>query len=295
MSEVPYDPAYFDGIDNDARTSASGVVPLVLEFVEPASVVDVGCGLGAWLATFAEHGVTDVAGVDGPWVPRGLLAISTDHFTEADLEIGFPDLNRRFDLAVSLEVAEHLSADRAADFVAYLTRLTDVVLFSAAIPGQRGRDHRNEQWPGYWGTLFAEHGFIAVDALRPRIWEMDEVAWWYRQNVLFFVSPSALARHPNLQPWVAEGTPHALVHPDCFDRERQDRTEAEEHVTHYREWVALLKDEQSALRQKSDHQAEELERMQTLQPGALSLRAILRALPRLTVHALQARRRVRLR
>ena len=103
-------------------------------------------------------------------------------------------LDRRFDLVLSLEVAEHLPEDAAATFVESLTRLGPAVLFSAAVPDQSGERHLNEQWPDYWVERFAAHGLVAVDAVRPRIWHDASVAWWYRQNALLFCDQELLAR-----------------------------------------------------------------------------------------------------
>ena len=119
------------------------VVPIVLDLIRPGSVVDVGCGLGEWLATFQEHGVSDILGIDGDYVDRDMLYIPQQDFKTIDLNRPFT-LNRTFDLAVCLEVAEHLEAEHANDFVESLTRLAPIILFSAAIPLQSGTNHVNE-------------------------------------------------------------------------------------------------------------------------------------------------------
>src|SRR5262249_14104781 len=80
------------------------------------------------------------------------------------------DCERRFDLAICLEVAEHLPSDCAADLVTNLCNAADVVLFSAATPGQGGTRHINEQRPSYWSHLFSRNGYRCLDAIRPIIW-----------------------------------------------------------------------------------------------------------------------------
>jgi hypothetical protein len=133
------------------------------------------------------------------------------------------ELGRRYDLAISLEVAEHLPPEAAAGFVASLTRAAPVVAFSAAIPGQGGRGHVNEQWPAYWAELFARHGYEPVDALRPLLWDDPGVEWWYAQNVVVFASAEGLGRHPRLGEHPQRGrTPLALVHPRRFAGEVYD-------------------------------------------------------------------------
>lgn len=181
-----YDRAYFASIRDGSASSASTMVPLLLEYVQPTSVVDVGCGTGEWLAAFARYGITDLLGIDREGVEQAELDNPTIPFARADLEQPIA-LGRTFDLAVSLEVAEHLPPDRADGFVADLVRLAPVVLFSAAIPSQGGRGHRNEGWPSAWARLFDRHGYDVVDCLRDRVWQCPEVEPWYAQNVLLFV------------------------------------------------------------------------------------------------------------
>jgi 2-polyprenyl-3-methyl-5-hydroxy-6-metoxy-1,4-benzoquinol methylase len=152
-----------------AKDSAQVVVPLIQELVRLQSVVDVGCGVGHWAATFHEYGVPHYLGIDGSWVPRRYLAIPEDHFLEHDLTSA-SDISGHYDLVVSLEVAEHLPERYARQFVHLLTSLGDIVMFSAAIPEQGGGHHVNEQWQSYWADIFATVGYVAVDCIRPKVW-----------------------------------------------------------------------------------------------------------------------------
>jgi hypothetical protein len=129
------------------------------------------------------------------------------------------ELGRRFDLALCLEVAEHLPAEHAQTLVDSLVRLAPVVLFSAAIPHQQGNHHVNEQWPEYWHIHFAQRGYVAVDALRRSLWRNTSVARWYRQNMLFYVERSSLPNYPRLRLVFdadGESPPLALVHPEHY-------------------------------------------------------------------------------
>ena len=195
--ESGYDPAFFADQADKARRSAGVIVPLVLDLVTPASVVDLGCGSGSWLAEFERRGVADYLGVDGDWVPPELLEIPRERFRAARLDRPL-ELGRRFDLAVSLEVAEHLPELAARTLVRSAAALAPCVLFSAAVPHQGGLHHVNEQWPEYWAGLFAEHGYLVIDAIRPRIWTTPDVAYWYRQNTFIYALPEVVAAHPSL-------------------------------------------------------------------------------------------------
>lgn len=188
-----------------AQESARDILPLVLDVVKPASVIDIGCGTGNWLLVAHELGVRDILGIDGPWV-KAQLAIPPENFVEHDLSTPLK-LDRRFDLALSLEVAEHLPASAAQVFVQSLCDAADVVVFSAAIPGQGGRHHINERWPAYWAELFADLRYDCYDFLRPKIWTNSRITWHYAQNSLIF--GRAGFRHPFGEPT----TPLPLVHP----------------------------------------------------------------------------------
>ncbi|MGH7133242.1 MAG: class I SAM-dependent methyltransferase [Phycisphaerales bacterium] len=218
----PYQEEFFDGFAEVARDSARVIVPLVMDLVRPTSVADVGCGLGIWLREFADAGVSDYRGFDGDYVRRDRLVIPVESFTPTDLAAGVKS-DRRFDLAVSLEVAEHLPEASADRFVESLTKLAPVVLFSAAIPKQGGTGHINEQWPAYWAEKFATRGFVAVDCVRPAVWTNAKVAWWYAQNTVLYVERSRLATLPKVASAVERqpaggGLPLALVHPHPYER-----------------------------------------------------------------------------
>ena len=213
----PYSSQFFEDRRGGSRQSAAKIVPLITQAIQPRAVVDVGCGVGTWLAVFAEQGVTDTLGIDGSYVDPALLEIPRERFLAHDLTTPIR-LERRFDLVLCLEVAEHLPAEHAHRLIRLLTGLAPVVIFSAAIPNQRGTHHVNEQWPEYWVAIFERHGFMAIDCLRPRLWTNDAVEWWYAQNMLLFVRPSELSRFPQIarEAELHHGRPFAIVHPKAY-------------------------------------------------------------------------------
>lgn len=181
------------------------VVPLLMNIMPIRSVLDVGCGTGTWLRVLADKGVTEFLGVDGDHMDLSLLRISKDNFVTKDLRQSF-SLGRRFDLVLSLEVAEHLPESSADGFVKTLCEHGDVILFSAAIPGQGGQNHINEQWPAYWQQKFERHGFYFRDVIRPLVWNDERVDWWYRQNI-FLVGRQKPAAGEEAKP---------MIHPALF-------------------------------------------------------------------------------
>lgn len=238
-----YDEEYYDWLTERTVESARVVVPLVLDLVQPRSILDVGCGIGLWPAVFHEHGVGEVWGVDGAWVDSEALRIPRERFIEADLSAPLR-LDRSFDLVVSLEVAEHLAEASAETFVDTLTRHGPVILFSAAIPGQGGTGHVNEQWPDYWITRFHRRGYVVADALRREVWEDERVAWWYAQNLFVFVREDSLAAHPRLAR-EAERTPARVlpvVHPEMFGGCRQQASALRARADELWAWAVHLEE-----------------------------------------------------
>lgn len=199
-----------------SRVSAGEIVPLLIEAINPRSVVDIGCGIGTWLKVFADHGVDDYLGVDGFGGRTDLLEIEGEKFIEHDLSTRL-HINRTFDLAVSLEVAEHLPEALADTFVDSLASLAPVVAFSAAVPGQGGTGHLNEQWQSYWVDLFRQRGLQAYDLVRPLVWENTAVAAHYAQNLLIFARADSIGS-TNCSSIAAQPTVINLIHPRIFTR-----------------------------------------------------------------------------
>jgi SAM-dependent methyltransferase len=189
-----YQPDFYRYLASFAVRSAERVVPRLTCVLPVSSVVDFGCGQGAWLSVWQQAGAA-ITGVDGFYVDRRHLLIDPAFFRAADLAEPI-DLGRRFDLVQSLEVAEHLPAAKARQFVETLTAHGSCVLFSAAPPGQGGEHHVNEQPPDYWRALFRQKGFAAVDYLRPLIREDAEIEPWYRFNIILYVAEDHLAALP---------------------------------------------------------------------------------------------------
>jgi SAM-dependent methyltransferase len=218
---TPYDDEFFDEITAEATASASVVARRLIDLVAPSSVVDIGCGRGAWLAAFVAEGVDDVVGIDGDYHEPAQRLLRDDQFVAADLASP-PTLPRSFDLAICLEVIEHLDAAAGDHLVEYLTSLAPAVAFSAAVPGQGGVHHVNEQWPGYWHERFMDRGYHCFDVLRAPLWSHPSVSFWYAQNLLLYVRdthpvPEALTEAPALTA-DAGGAPLALVHPELLRR-----------------------------------------------------------------------------
>jgi len=207
-------PECFDAASDRSVRSARVILPVLFDLVSPASVLHIGCGAGEWLKVASELGVDQIAGVDRALADTSGLFIPVTAFSAADLERPV-ELGRRFDLVLALEVAHQFPPDAAPTFVESLVRHGDVVLFSAAIPGQEAHPPANPQWPSYWAERFARHGYAVTDGLRTRCWLNRDVDARYSQNMLLFVSEERLAEMSGLRvDTVRDTTPLPLVHPE---------------------------------------------------------------------------------
>ncbi|MEZ4706696.1 MAG: methyltransferase domain-containing protein [Caldilineaceae bacterium] len=195
---------------------AQEILSLLYRFYQPKSVIDVGCGDGAWLLAAESLGSQKLKGLDTNHVKDGMLSSNCIEFSAVDLSQAF-DINDQYDLCISVEVAEHIPSRAARNFVEQLCRASDVVLFSAAIVDQGGDNHINEQWPSYWAEIFQSHNYECLDVFRAAIWESELVEWWYRQNILLFVNPQTTLL--NVDAVKAEIKPVLnIVHPLNYQR-----------------------------------------------------------------------------
>lgn len=169
------------------KGSVDPVVSHLIKIFNPQSVIDIGCGYGKWLEEFYNCGVTDILGIDGDYIDKEKLTIPIENFKDFDLERPII-IDKKYDLLLCLEVAEHLTPERAKSLIYDLIKLSDTIVFSAAIPFQPGKGHINGQYPQFWLKLFEENNFNCYDIIRPIYWNNNQVEWWYRQNILVFIN-----------------------------------------------------------------------------------------------------------
>jgi SAM-dependent methyltransferase len=212
-SSIDYGPSFYQRRREITLGAAKVVLGYLFARHRIASVVDFGCGTGTWLSVAKSLGATRVKGLEGTWVNTDMLDDPTIELCTRELEKE-GSVPGEFDLAISLEVAEHLPRARAASFVAELAAASTLILFSAAIPGQTGVGHVNEQWQSYWARLFSQRGFQNFDVIRPLIWNKRELPVWYRQNMLLYAKDNAASL---LRAYGSvTSLPLDLVHPELW-------------------------------------------------------------------------------
>lgn len=216
-------PFYNDYVE-ESYVSAKCFAEFLLGFLKVDSLIDVGCGVGTWTGAFRDCGVPSVLGIDGVYVDRNQLKIDSKNFVEHDLQQSLP-IVEPVDLAVCVEVAEHLTPDRATSFIADLCRISPCVLFSAAAPYQGGLYHLNEQWPEYWTRIFYEQGYKCLDLFRTKFWFNQNVAYYYKQNAFLYCKDEVVEKLPvSVQKQALPGNeyPLPIIHPDKWFEKNND-------------------------------------------------------------------------
>ena len=185
-----YDEGFYEEHAAGMSSSAEVVLGLVYSLYSSKSVIDIGCGRGAWLNAAESFGATTLKGFDGSWIKKEDLFSKKIDFVPVNFSDSLPEVNEKYDLCISVEVAEHLPESKAESFIDLLCQSSDTILFGAAINYQGGTNHINEQWQTYWIKLFKARDYECIDCIRGAIWNNASVEWWYRQNTFLFIGPN---------------------------------------------------------------------------------------------------------
>ncbi|NJO03534.1 MAG: class I SAM-dependent methyltransferase [Bacteroidia bacterium] len=243
--------AYLYRCSEASYGSAQQVLSMVYHTLHPRSVVDVGCGLGQWLKVSQDLGISEVLGIDNAPIPPEDIWIASDFYRHHDLTQPFiPE--RTFDLAICLEVAEHLPEEAAPTLVNTLTDLSPVILFSAAVPFQLGYGHINLQWIPYWIRLFEAKGYRPLDCIREKIWNNPGIQYYYRQNILLFVQRDLLTHHSVIRQLERESPVEVpdLVHPQLWEATLQTLNNK---ISYLERLVVYTQDENKSIRKAFHH------------------------------------------
>ena len=219
MRNPKYDRRFYDNQRVNSYNSARIVLTFLFGVYQPKSIVDFGCGVGTWLAAANElsGGAGEYVGIDGDWGDKRERLPTYVDYVPHDLSKPI-ELGKKFDLAMSLEVAEHLPATAAQQFVHTIASSSDVVLFGAAVPGQGGVGHINEQYQSYWIALFADQGFLCFDIVRPQFFSDSRVGVAYRQNAFIYIKENSSAANLFDRSALVNKTMMDVIHPTVFER-----------------------------------------------------------------------------
>lgn len=182
-----YDNFFYKQHELGAIKSAKRYAEICTRYYRPKSVIDIGCGRGAWLTAFKQTGATRLTGVDGSWNSQNDMMDQSIEFHARNLDQSI-DFDGQYDLAICVEVAEHLGKSKSYQLVEELVKLAPVIIFGAAFIRQGGQGHINEDYHHNWANLFAVLNFDVFDLFRAEVWEDDNVSWWYQQNTFLYVN-----------------------------------------------------------------------------------------------------------
>jgi hypothetical protein len=199
------------------HNSAALVLDCLIQYFEKVqTVMDLGCGMGAWSKAMFERGFEEITLVDHPSLPRNKLLIhAKERFNAVDLDVSLPGPGN-FDMIMCIEVLEHFKEKRALEILDFICCSTSLVLFSAAIPGQFGEGHINCQRHGYWHAQFERRGFAFYDGFKPNLLSNDSINYWIRQNLFIYFKPSQAWRFTGLSNTTT--SEFELVHQSILNR-----------------------------------------------------------------------------
>ncbi len=186
------------------------IVPIILKYFKIKNIIDIWWWIWAFTKLFLDNWI-DAICVDWPRVNKNNLYIDEKYFVEKDLE-QYNDFCKKYDLALSLEVAEHLSLAAAKNFVKTLCSCSDYIIFSAAIPHQWWQNHINEQPPEYRESLFKNEQYEIVDCFRVLIWDNKKIPWRYKNNIFLYHK-----KWTDIPNGLSDKWPLYTVHPDAYN------------------------------------------------------------------------------
>ena len=187
-----YDDRYFKWHRDHTRNYAIKNMDWYIKKFKPHSIIDYGCGIGAYLEAALANKITKIKGFDigGDYVKK---------YTEKSVQpyIEYVDCTLQmstgaYDCAISLETGEHIEPSASDQFVSNIassTKKTGTILFSAAQPGQNGTGHINCQTKDFWKEKFKAHHFVCDQALTlliSREWSVQKAPEYIVNNLIVF-------------------------------------------------------------------------------------------------------------
>lgn len=161
-----YDESYYRKHEKGSYNSAITILEYILSFYKFNSLIDLGCGMGTWCKAASDLGVENILGLDQHVYEQQYMLISDKNYIRFNLKNKLNGYGP-FDIAISVEVAEHIDNTYVDSFIRNVCSQSNVVLFSAALPFQGGTGHINEKRCSFWKQKFNKYGYEIIDCIRP--------------------------------------------------------------------------------------------------------------------------------
>jgi glycosyltransferase involved in cell wall biosynthesis len=179
-----YEVTYFNYAEIEIEESpfAARLAQWISEELSPDKVLDLGCGPGMHVKAMRKLGINAIGYDINPRIKYSEFVQQKSVF----------DVKEKAELAICLEVAEHLPEEEAANFakaVANCIKKEGVLIWSAAHPGQGGIGHINCQPKEYWQKLLEEIGLVRDEELELKMLDYISSGYhmlWFVQNAMVF-------------------------------------------------------------------------------------------------------------
>lgn len=159
----------------------NGIVSLIEKF-GMTNVVDFGCGMGDYIKRIMDLGYKCEAYDGNPNTPSLTNGIGK----VLDFSEKF-NLNRKFDLVMSLEVGEHIPKEYENIYINNIcNHSNNYILISWAIIGQSGDGHVNCQNNDYVIKEMDKNGFEYDELNSINLRNLTTNAWWFKNTIMFF-------------------------------------------------------------------------------------------------------------
>lgn len=210
-----YNASYYKKHEMGSYQSAIQILEYINSFINFNSVIDFGCGMGTWCKALYNLDIKDFLGIDKHQYDPTYMLIPTEKYMQFDL-CNPLKLTRKVDMAISVEVAEHVNPKYSDVFIKNLCSCSEIVLFSAAISHQGGTEHINEQSCTYWEMKFNKYGYKAIDCIRPYFWNNEQIEIWYRNNCILYIEQHTYEKSSIHIP--QNTYPLDIIHPSMLHR-----------------------------------------------------------------------------
>ena len=168
----------FGHLDQEEQPQAERLAHWVREHIQPKRVLDIGCGPGTYVAEFVKQDIPTL-GIDPDPRTSGL-----------NLRAGtlLDTLEETADCVVCLEVLEHIDPTYEQQALTNLvTCVDDILIFTAARPGQGGVGHINCRSRDYWLSQLGAQGLQQDTALEQKLRQHMQNGphmGWFVQNLI---------------------------------------------------------------------------------------------------------------